>query len=681
MVNEGHNIYTGNRIKSYTIQEKLGSGGSACVYLSQNNLREYAAIKILNPDYVKTEGQRLFRQEAQILQELKYHQYILPFIDYGQSDGTPYIITEYNPGGTLRTWINTSPHAGIEKILSILLQISQAIYAAHLHNIVHNDLKPENILFNKKGEAVLADFGISARLGRRKKIFRRPRGTYAYMAPEQFDGIYAKEGDQYSLGCIAYELLTGRHPFESLSQFNPYDLEIMQDRHKSIKPLPPREFNSSIPAHIERAILTSMAKLPSERHTSIAAFISSLQPSLLVLPQPFYHFTYPLDTPPPYTPSHAESPVPTISPECTASAILPDQEVCERVHMQAYSHSVLRYPNYRYPPRQTIPKNIEGENIEGEQLKHTDPGYFSDATGKLAPKTNGGTRKARPNPLQTKDLQLLPEFEALLSQPLGNLGLKLCPKLKQHPFTPDDWTCTAIVANKPDSHLSQDDFVPQYSIIYLPGNFLTTSKYINHVTTIFALFTEEVLIIFSDTSKDLDPYVEQLIDYVRNYGKLTISIVKQGHIKELNNIKNNIAREESWIKKHLKSEFFPLGARKVEPADIGTLEALTVEFLKNTPDIRKHLGDFGSTDLQQVLLTNEITRNKTLDIVAHNIIKRLNEPPYHPSSTGHTLLGEFLCLILQKRNFRSRLSNDAQKIKDVIRKYRLGPLTCPHCND
>lgn len=675
MVNEGHNIYTGKRIKGYTLQEKLGSGGSACVYLSQNHLHEYAAIKILNPDYAKSEGQRLFRQEAQILQELKHHHYILPILDYGKNEGTPYIVTEYTPGGTLRKWINTSRPTTIEKILTILIQISQAIYAAHLHNIVHNDLKPENILFNRKDEAVLADFGISARLGRRKKIFGRPCGTYAYMAPEQFDGVYAKEGDQYSLGCIAYELLTGKHPFESLPHFNPHDLEIMQERHRNSKPLPPREFNSSIPAHIERAILTSMAKIPSERHTSIAAFIRSLQPSLLVLPQPFYHFTYPLDTPSPYTSSLAESPVPTISPDSTASAIHLDQEVCEIVHIQAYSPRALRYPNYRHPPRQTIPKNMEGE-----QLKHTDPDILRNVPGKLEGTTDRGTRKARPKPLQTRDLQLLPELVALLSQPLENLGLKLHPNLKYHPFaTSEDWTYTAIVANKPESLITQDDFVPQYSIICLPGNFLTTSKYIKDIAMIFALFSQEVLIIFADTKSDFDTGIDNLINDGINVRKMKIGFVKQKHIKELKNATNTDS-QVNWINKNLKPEYLSLRAREVEPANIGTLEALTEEFLKNTPDIQNFLEDFGSANLQKVLLRNEITRSGTSDIIAHNIIKRLNEPPYQPDSTGHTLLGEFLCLLLRKPNFVSPLGEDAQKIRDIIRKYRLGPPACPYCN-
>ncbi len=675
MVNEGQNIYTGKRIKNYTIQEKLGSGGSACVYLSQNHLHEYAAIKILNPDYANSEGQRLFRQEAQILQELKHHHYILSIIDYGKNEGTSYIVTEYTPGGTLRKWINTSRPTTIEKFLTILIQISQAIYAAHLHNIVHNDLKPENILFNRKDEAVLADFGISARLGRRKKIFGRPRGTYAYMAPEQFDGVYAKEGDQYSLGCIAYELLTGKHPFESLSHFNPHDLEIMQEHHRNSKPLPPREFNSSIPAHIERAILTSMAKIPSERHTGIAAFIRSLQPSLLVLSKPFYHFTYPLDTLPPYTSSLAESPVPTTSPDSTASAIHPDQEVCEIVHMQAYSHRAFQYPNYRHLPGQTIPKNINDK-----QLKHTDHDIRRNVPGKSEGTTDRGTRKAGPNPLQTRDLQLSPELETLLSLPLMKiLGLKLYPKTRPHPITSKDWTYTAIVANKPDSNISQDDFVPQYAVIYLPGKFLTTNKYIRDIAMLLALFSQEVLIIFSDTSTDLDPSIERLIEDDGKLRKMTIGIVKQGHIKELKNAINNTAREENWITRYLKSEYLSLQAREVGTTYTGNLEVFTEEFLKNTPDIQNFLEDRGSKNLQKVLLRNEITQSGTPDIIAHNIIKRLNEPPYQPDSTGHTLLGEFLCLLLQKPNFVSPLGKDAQKIRDVIRKYRLGPSTCLCC--
>ena len=160
--------------------------------------------------------------------------------------------------------------------------------------------------------------------------FGLPRGTYAYMAPEQFDGMFTKEGDQYSLGCIAYELLTGRHPFECFYPFNPYDRRIMQETHKNTKARALRELNNAIPYHIEQAILQSMAKKSSERHINIAAFIRSLQPSTDILSHSAYHFTPPLETPQPFT-STAEEIVSPINPPNNPDASSIGVEVYELI--------------------------------------------------------------------------------------------------------------------------------------------------------------------------------------------------------------------------------------------------------------------------------------------------------------------------------------------------------------
>jgi serine/threonine protein kinase len=200
MVNQEGHGYIGQQIKGYTILHKLGGGGSAYVYLARNDHDDYVAIKLLDAKYVNSNLQQQILQEARFLQELSYHRHILPLIDCGESrEGIPYIIVEYASGGTLREHINMSCQIQIEDAITILLQVSEALHAVHQHNIVHNDLKPENILFNRKNEAVLADFGIAIRLRANAEFYGCPRGTYAYMAPEQFDGIFTKESDQYAL--------------------------------------------------------------------------------------------------------------------------------------------------------------------------------------------------------------------------------------------------------------------------------------------------------------------------------------------------------------------------------------------------------------------------------------------------------------------------------------------------
>src|SRR6266567_438675 len=229
MVSEDYNSYIGKQIKSYTILRKLGGGGSADVYLAQNIFNEQVAIKLLHPKYLKSRQQQLFLQEAQFLQELKYHRYVLPVLDRGECEGVPYIIVEYASNGTLRERINNPPPITVDEALTILKQVGDALHAVHQHNIVHSDLKPENILFNKNNAAILADFGIAIQMGANEKFYGHPRGTYASMAPEQFDGIFTREGDQYALGCIAYELFTGSHPLSHINPFNPRDQKLMRD--------------------------------------------------------------------------------------------------------------------------------------------------------------------------------------------------------------------------------------------------------------------------------------------------------------------------------------------------------------------------------------------------------------------------------------------------------------------
>ena len=130
MVNEGYDSYIGKQIKSYTILQKLGSGGFACVYLAQNNLNELVAIKLLDSKYNTSEGRQLFLHEVRFLQELNHHKYILPLLEYGESEDTSYIVVEYTPGGTLRERINNCRSISIEDALTILLQIGEAIQVA-----------------------------------------------------------------------------------------------------------------------------------------------------------------------------------------------------------------------------------------------------------------------------------------------------------------------------------------------------------------------------------------------------------------------------------------------------------------------------------------------------------------------------------------------------------------------
>jgi serine/threonine protein kinase len=234
------------------------------------------AIKILHAHLATQQKREGFFQEAGLLEMLK-HPHILPILDVGIQDSFPYLVTEYCSEGSLRRRLkrqrpNPLP---MEEVSTILTQVGQALQYVHEQNVVHRDLKPENILFNSQGEALLADFGIAkmlATIGVRQGTIT---GTPPYMSPEQFRGTASKEGDQYALGCIAYELFTGRRPFTAP------DMVGMMYKHLTEQPIAPRQLNPQLPVHFEQAILTAMAKERKARHADVATFIAALQKSAL----------------------------------------------------------------------------------------------------------------------------------------------------------------------------------------------------------------------------------------------------------------------------------------------------------------------------------------------------------------------------------------------------------------
>ena len=681
-MNEGDDSYIGKHIENYTILHKLGSGGFACVYLARNDFNEHVAIKLLNPPYNKPENQQHFLREARFLQKLNHQRYILRILEYGEYEETPYIIFEYLPGGTLRDRINTCHFTQIDYTLTILTQIGEALQAMHKLGIIHCDLKPENILFNEKGDAVVADFGIAVQSEGNKEFLGLPCGTSAYMAPEQFDGMFTKEGDQYSLGCIAYELLTGRHPFEYFLPFDPNDRQLMKERHKNTEIRAPREFNNTIPEQVEWSILRSIAKKPKKRHASIATFIRSLQSSTGMLPQSVYYFTRPLDTPATYTSSEKgvlSLIIPPHNPEVSSIDVVVHEVVQFKVH---HSRSLLN-PRRECLPEQTLPKNVynnkrDDEEVHQEANLYTDPPVTlsKDHTDKKA------RSKTQPNPFQTLDLKLPNELTSLISQSLNALGFTLCPNTVEDRLLPRIWHYTAIKYNEFACTTTQNDLVPKYALIFLPHRFLDkgTDNNIDAVQRILSLFTDWTLIIFSDLRLNLAPPIERLLeDEGKNLRHIKLELIRQPHINELKETKGS-ALQKTLITRYLQLENFPKpmpqSPIEVPEDDIGKLQSFTLRFLtNNTLNIQTFLQTSASDDLKKVLV-GSINFREAPETTASAIISRLNKPPYQPVSKNHTLLGEFLCLLVNKPDFVSHSDAGATKMREVIRKCRLGPPTC-----
>jgi serine/threonine protein kinase len=305
---EKKSAYIGKEIGNYRIMREIGGGGFGNIYLAEHTLIQHrvVVIKILRGVYLGSEEERKgFIQEAQILENLKEHPHILSILDLGIEDGVPYLITTYAEQGSLRDRFKSRHNQpfSIPETLTIVQQVGEALQYAHQRNIVHRDMKPENILFNSRGEVLLADFGISTVLSTTSIKHTEVMGTPAYMAPEQFRGEVSKRSDQYALACITYEMLCGHRPFGA------GDFISLGYKHVTEPPPHIRQFNATVPLHIEQALLRAMTKDRSARFEDIATFIDALQqvgrpqygpvpyPHLPSPPPPLYQVATLLNTP------------------------------------------------------------------------------------------------------------------------------------------------------------------------------------------------------------------------------------------------------------------------------------------------------------------------------------------------------------------------------------------------
>ncbi len=267
--------YIGRKIYNYRIIEKLASGSFGSVYKAQHIILtdRIVAIKLMHAANLQSQegSSGGFLKEARMLEQLK-HKHILPIIDIGVERDVPYLIAEYAVHGSLRDRLKrqASRPLPIEEAITILTQVGQALQHAHTRNVIHRDLKPENILFNAREEAMLCDFGIATVLNTMSMKNVDTSGTPAYMAPEQFESKISKECDQYALGCIAYELVTGCRPFTAPNVY------AMWYQHANVAPTAPSHHNPQLPSYMEQAILKAMAKERRDRHEDVSTFLKML---------------------------------------------------------------------------------------------------------------------------------------------------------------------------------------------------------------------------------------------------------------------------------------------------------------------------------------------------------------------------------------------------------------------
>jgi serine/threonine-protein kinase len=269
-----------DRLKSalagrYTIERELGKGASATVYLAQDLKHgRKVAIKVLRPELAAALGTERSVREIAIAANLT-HPHILPLFDSGEADGFLYYVMPYIEGETLRQRLQRDTRLPVAEAVRLTDQIAGALSYAHQQGVVHRDIKPENILL-VHDQAIVADFGIARAVeaaggdGLTRTGFAI--GTPAYMSPEQAFGHTTVDGrtDVYALGCVVFEMVSGRSPLEGLE---PASLLARLAKGK----LPGlRATNPEIPLFVERAIERALATDPSDRFPGAEAFAEAL---------------------------------------------------------------------------------------------------------------------------------------------------------------------------------------------------------------------------------------------------------------------------------------------------------------------------------------------------------------------------------------------------------------------
>lgn len=260
----------------YEVLEKIGTGGMSDVYKAKDHkLNRFVAMKVLKQEFGENENfVSKFRIEAQAAAGLM-HPNIVNVYDVGEESGIHYIVMELVEGITLKKYIEKKARLTYKEAVSIAIQVSMGIEAAHNNHIIHRDIKPQNIIISKDGKVKVTDFGI-AKAATSNTITSNVMGSVHYTSPEQARGGYSDEkSDIYSLGITMFEMLTGRVPF------NGETTVAIAIKHIQEEMPSPKEYVPEIPTSVESIVLKCCQKSPDRRYQNMKELIADLKQSLL----------------------------------------------------------------------------------------------------------------------------------------------------------------------------------------------------------------------------------------------------------------------------------------------------------------------------------------------------------------------------------------------------------------
>ncbi|QDT39546.1 serine/threonine protein kinase [Stratiformator vulcanicus] len=255
---------TKRRMGPFILERKLGVGGMGVVYQATYiETGRKVALKALSPGLASNEQlNKRFEREMQILKRLR-HENVVQYFGGGKSGGQLYYAMELMEGGSVEDVLAKKKRLPWEEALDITRQVAQALEYSHNQGVIHRDLKPANLFIGKEGRIKLGDFGIARDTGATALTAAgKTVGTYAYMAPEQIASTppVSNKTDLYALGCVSFELLTGRTPFDATT---PAEMLFM---HLNDDPPRVREFNNDCPVWFEEVIDRLLEKKPEDRY-------------------------------------------------------------------------------------------------------------------------------------------------------------------------------------------------------------------------------------------------------------------------------------------------------------------------------------------------------------------------------------------------------------------------------
>src|SRR6266568_827031 len=267
--------HMGQQLGNYRLIRLLGQGNFSEVYLGEHiHLNTRAAIKVLHGQ-LTSDYREGFLSEARTIAHLR-HPHIIQVLDFGLEGMTPFLVMDYAPNGTLRQCHPTGTLLSLDTVVTYVTQVAQALQYAHQEKLIHRDVKPENMLLGRTNEVLLSDFGIAIIVQTsRSQHPQDAAGSIAYMAPEQIQAHPSPASDQYALGIVVYEWLSGDCPFQG-------SLTEIAIKHALTPPPSLCEKVPTIPPAIEHVVLKALAKDPKERFASVRAFASALEEAVKV---------------------------------------------------------------------------------------------------------------------------------------------------------------------------------------------------------------------------------------------------------------------------------------------------------------------------------------------------------------------------------------------------------------